>query len=164
MVQKYSLVASLGSGALVFLSAYCSLHYGSDFADYSLLVIIIAFVLFLLELRSGAEILSFKDAFQKTFLIGTVVMIANSIVFYVVIKFYNRIILDMMKSQTSEMLDSMDFSAEIAATHMAKIESFGPLLYTIAFLIGYLVKNLFWCFIVATFLKKEKVEYSDEQY
>lgn len=164
MVQKYSLVASLGSSALVFLSAYCSLHYGAGFADYTLLVIITAFVLFLFELRSREESISFKEAFKKTFTIGILVMLVTSVVFYIVIKFYNRLILDMMKNQTFEMLHSMDFPAEIADQHMSQIQSFGPLLFTIAFFIGFLVKNLFWCFIVSTFLKKEKVEYSDEQY
>jgi hypothetical protein len=164
LIQKYSLVGSVGVGSMVFLSAYTSMNYGAGYSDYTIFILIASFILLLLETRSGVEQLSFGEAFKHTFLLGIIMMIPATFVFYFVIKYYNRYILEMFQTGALDVIKYLGAPKDMMELQTQKIKSNGPLLFTITFLVEFVMKTLFWSFIISTFLKKEKIEHHDEQY
>ena len=89
---------------------------------------------------------------------------ASSFVFYYIVKYYNRNVLDMYKVMFYDMIDHMDFSGETKEVQKNQVSAYGPVLFTIAFVVGGFIKYLFWSCMISMFLKKDKVDNPDEQY
>ncbi|HTF81784.1 MAG TPA: hypothetical protein VL947_08665 [Cytophagales bacterium] len=164
LVLKYSLVSAFGACTLLFISAYASVNRGADFEDYTSIIIMTSFVLLLLELRNRLPLVPFFIAFKSTFLVSIITIMASSFVFYYIVKYYNRNVLDMYKVMFYDMIDHMDFSGETKEVQKNQVSAYGPVLFTIAFVVGGFIKYLFWSCMISMFLKKDKVDNPDEQY
>ena len=164
MILKYGLVSSIGTCALLFISAYVSLNKGATFEDHTSLFMVFTFVLILVELRNKLPEVSFSTAFRNTLGVSIVVSILSSVMFYCIIKYYDRYILEMHRAAVFEVIDQMEFSSEFKEAQKNHTREMGPLLFTLGFIMGGFIKHLFWSCMISIFLKKEKVESPDEQY
>lgn len=164
LILKYGLLTALGSSLLLFLSAYASLNNGVGFQDYTLFVTLAGCGIVLYEIRKNAESVTFKFAFKHSFWVGVIATIISSLVYYFLIKYYNRYLLEVNQQIVFEALDQLSFAKESIEMQKDIIKQFSPSYFSFSYFIGLLFRNLIWSLCLASFFKKEKVQNANEQY
>jgi hypothetical protein len=163
LVLKYGLSAALGASIIMFIGAYRSLNNGVTFVDYSFFVLIAAQTLLVIELRKDDGEILFSMIFKRVFMVGLIMALLSGIAYYFIITYYDRNILMMMKDLETKVMDQMEYPKEYIDMHDKIITTNAPAYYAFQNTFGAFVWATISSISMATFLKRKKIEISDEQ-